>query len=176
MRGQIEKQPLLLAVFGEEADAQSNGIARRVDTGRLAVDFHRTAAGLAHTENQLRQFGATGAHQPGKADNFTGADLKADRLHLFAVSQAVQRQARFPHRDALFLIEQVAQRAAHHHAHQLAGGQLVAHQAANILTVAQHADAIRQLVHLRHAVADINDCHAFIAQPFDQLEQSMRFA
>jgi hypothetical protein len=38
----------------------------------MPVDLDHPAGGFAHAKDQLRQFGASGADQPGEADDFAG--------------------------------------------------------------------------------------------------------
>ena len=172
----LQEQPLLFAVFGEETDAARNGVARRMDGDLLPVDPDLAAAGFTYAENQLRQLAAPSAHQSGQADDFAGAHRQAARPHLAAVGQVIDRQANLAERDSAILVKEIAQRTADHHAHQLAGVQGVMGQAADILPVAQHADAIGELIHFRHTVADIDNRHAFRPQALDQREELLGFA
>ena len=147
-----------------------------MDHHRFAVDLDHAAGGFAHAEDQLRQLGATGPDQPRQPDDFTGANLQTARQHFFAICQVVHVQTRAAERNIALFVKQIAERAAHHHAHQLRGIQLVARQAADVQPVAQDADAVRELIHFRHPVADVDNRHPFIAQAQNQFEQTVGFA
>ena len=100
---------------------------------------------------------------------------QAAGLNLAAIGQILDPQARLAAGNVPFFIEQIAERPTDHHAHQLRRVELVAHQAADILPIAQDADPVGELIHFRHAVADIDDRHPLIAQAQDELEQALGF-
>ncbi|MNC82653.1 hypothetical protein D3C75_1362500 [compost metagenome] len=52
-------------------------------------------------------------------------------------------QAHAAERNIALFIKQIAQRAADHHAHQLSRIEVFTRQAADVLSVAQHAHAVR---------------------------------
>ena len=166
---------MFFAVFGEKTNAKIDGFARGVDHHRFTIDFNHSACRFPHAEDQLRQFGTSGTHQSGEANNFAGTHQQATRLDFAAVGQEVNIQAGFTERDIALFIEQIAQWPADHHPHQLPGIEVIAGQAANVLPVAQHADAIGKLIHFRHTVADVDNRHPFIAQPHNQFKQTVSF-
>ncbi len=68
------------------------------------------------------------------------------------------------------------QRAPDHHLHDRVRRHLVPFQRAGAAAVAQHRDAVRELVHLRHAVRDVDDRDPVRAKLADQREQPVGFA
>ncbi len=66
--------------------------------------------------------------------------------------------------------------AADHHLDDRLGADLVARQRPGIAAVAQHGDAVGELVHLRHAVADVDQRDALRAQLAHQPEQVLGLA
>ena len=106
--------------------------------------------------DQARQFGAAGADQPGETEHLAGVQVEAARAsHAPAVGQIRDLQHRLAARSpgrVLLLVER-REVAPDHHAHDALGLDLVAAQRADIAAVAQHRDAVGQLVHLRHAMA-----------------------
>ena len=66
--------------------------------------------------------------------------------------------------------------ASDHHLHQALGRQIGALQGADIAAVAQHADAVGEIVNLAHAVADVDDGQPVVAQLSDQREQFLGLA
>ncbi|MNT05926.1 hypothetical protein D3C72_1405720 [compost metagenome] len=71
---------------------------------------------------------------------------------------------------------EAGQVAPDHHLDQRRLRQNVARERADKAAVAQHGDAVGQLIDFRHAVADIDDGHAFGAQLADQGEQAVGLA
>ena len=127
---------MLLAVLGKKTDAVLNGRARGVDHHRFAVHLNHAAGGFAHAEDQLRQLGTPGPDQPCQPDDFTGAHLQTARLYFFAVGEVVDVKTRAAEGNIALFVKQIAERTAHHHAHQLGGVEPVARQAADVLPVA----------------------------------------
>ncbi|MNT42100.1 hypothetical protein D3C72_1785000 [compost metagenome] len=142
---------------------------------RFAVDLNHAARGFTYAKNQMGQLRTPGADQPGQPDDLAGTYLQAARLDFFAIRQVMHVETRTTQRDIALFVKQVAERTAHHHAHQLGGIQFVARQAADVLPVTQDAHAVRKLIHFRHAMADVDDCHPLIAQAQNQFKQAMGF-
>ncbi len=91
-----------------------------MDHHRLAVNLNDPTGGATYAKNQLRQLGATRAHQPGEADDLPGAHVQADRVDFAAVGEVLHVEAGFARGNVALFIKQVAERTAHHHAHQFA--------------------------------------------------------
>ncbi len=92
--------------------------------------------------------------------------------------QAADRERDRPLRAGSLMLLLVERRdvAPDHHRDEARRIKLGAIQRADIAAVAQHADPVGELIHLLHAVADVDDGDALRLEPGDHLEQAIRLA
>lgn len=144
---------------------------------RLAGERHLAAHARLGAEDEPRELGAARADKTRDAEHFARVQIEAAAAHARAVRDVAHRQqqvARIVGR-VRFLVE-ARNIAADHHADEPLGRQRVALERADVRAVAQHRDAVGQLVDLRHPVADVDDREPFGAQLADQPEQVIGFA
>jgi hypothetical protein len=80
-------------IFGHIRDAARDGILRRLEPDRLAVQSNLARISWRNAKQDTREFGAPGAHQPGEAENFSCAQIKRNAVHArFCASDIAQRQ------------------------------------------------------------------------------------
>ena len=65
---------------GQQADAGVNGIARRADRDRLAIEADRAAGDTVDAEDRAGKLGAAGANQPRHAEDLAGDQREVERL------------------------------------------------------------------------------------------------
>ena len=99
---------MFFAVLGEKTDPVVDGGTRGVDHHRFAVDLNHAARGFARAEDQLRQFGTSGAHQTCQPDNFSGTHLQTAGEHFLAVGKVMHVKTRAAERDIALFVKQIA--------------------------------------------------------------------
>ncbi|APA97175.1 hypothetical protein NS506_03119 [Nocardia seriolae] len=165
----VQQQRLRLAFLGRVTHSGPDHVARLAQPHPLAVDPHLAGADRQVTRERAGQFGAARADQPGRRHHFTGAHLQAHIGHVVG-GDVIHLQQDRPELGMLAR-EHRRQIAADHHPHDLlivgVGG--VAHP--DQRAVAQHRHPIGQLEDLTHAVRDVDDGQAAVAQAADQREQ-----
>ncbi len=173
----VEEEAKRLAVLGEIDDAGGDRLARLGEPDLAAVEPDRPGAARRRTVDQAREFGASGADQAGKAEHLAGMENEAGPPHAAAVGQITELEHRAPGGAAvMLLLVEGGEIAPDHHAHDRLGLDFVAAERADIAAVAQHGDAVGELVHLGHAMRDVDDGESLGAQPRDQVEQPARLA
>ena len=154
---------MALAIFGQVADAQADGRERFVDGHDFAVKAQHAGLAPVGAENEPGQFGPPSAHEPGQSQDFAGMHGKRRRPDL-AAGNVLKRKHRPAARAPRLLLVKIAQRPTDHHLHDPPRFEFAARQFADVAAVAQDGDAIRQRIDFGHAVADVDDGDAFIAQ------------
>ena len=77
---ELEHEPLVVAVLGQERDAELQGILRRARSDRAAVDADLAAVGPGDAEQHLGDLGAAGADQAEEAQDLARAQIEAHVL------------------------------------------------------------------------------------------------
>ena len=67
-----------LAVLRHQVDAAVDGVARRADHDRLAVEAQRAAERRVDAEDRAGQLGPPGADQAGEAEDLAAPHVQAD--------------------------------------------------------------------------------------------------
>eukprot|EP01022_Parablepharisma_sp_SALTPOND_P020740 TRINITY_DN385_c0_g1_i13.p1 TRINITY_DN385_c0_g1~~TRINITY_DN385_c0_g1_i13.p1 ORF type:complete len:868 (-),score=317.47 TRINITY_DN385_c0_g1_i13:3732-6335(-) len=170
----LQEQALALAILRDIGDALAHGRARTVDLHRHAIEQDIAGTAGIGTEEQPCQLGATGTDQARQPQYLTGARLEGRRPDL-ATGQASHLQHRLQScrllRNQASMLVELAQRTAHHHLHDALGIDLLTRQFTHEAAIAQHRHAIGQGVYLGHAVADVDDRQALVAQPAHHAEK-----
>ena len=97
---EVEQEAGALAVLGHQEDAVVDGVARRGDRDRLAVEARsRRPAARSMPKSDARQLGAAGADQAGQAEDLAAPDGEVDRL-VGIGGGAHGRRSRAPRRPA----------------------------------------------------------------------------
>ncbi len=166
------REPELLAVFRQVADAQRHGVARRADARGTAVDQDLAAVDRVGAEHGARDLRAPGAHQPGEAEDLALAHAEADVADRRAAPQVAHVQRDVAGRRVRRRAAQVLfQRAAHHHVDDRGHARVPHRHGGYRAAVAHHGDAVGDLLQLVHPVRDVDDAHAVAAQLADDAEQ-----
>ena len=147
-----------------------------VSLARLAVHLDVPGVGVVGAVDQPDQLGAPGAQEPGDADHLAVVDVEVGRCEDAPATDPGRPEDRCggavdgalrAGRDGLELVEH----AADHLGDQVGAGQVFGAVLADELAVAQHRDAVGDLVDLVQEVADEQDGDALVAQVPDDREQ-----
>jgi len=168
-----QHQPLPLAVFGQERDAQADRGAGTLDVDLFALDIDVPAVEPVGGEDRAHGLGAARADQPREAQHLAGAQREAD------VPDVVGHEVfDLQHRPAgpvvaLELLEDVAQVPTDHPLddRELVGfaGPVLADEPA----VLQNDHLVGDLEDLLHAVGHVQDDDALLLQAPDDLKQRL---
>ena len=148
-----QHRALGLAILGDIGEPGANGVARRMNVGRLAVDLDRAAGDLAKAEQALHRFGAAGADEAVEADDLAGMQGERHAVEFGGVREIV----RFEHDGAelhLALGIDLLDGAADHQADQIGLVDVGDGAGANFLAVAQAGPAIGDAENLVELVRD----------------------
>ena len=77
---ELEHEPLVVAVLGQQRDAELQRVPRRARANRAAVDADLAAVGPGDAEQHLRDLRAAGADQTEEAQDLARAQLEAHVL------------------------------------------------------------------------------------------------
>ena len=152
-----------LTVFREIANAQTDGIQRFIDRDFLSVQQHPARCFWIGTENEAGKFRASGADQSGQPQHFTRAHLERSGFDL-ATTEILYVEQDFSGFAVRLALIKIAQRSSDHHLDDFCRLQLLTRQFADVSPITQHRDAIGQGIDFGHAVTDVDDGDAFIAQ------------
>src|SRR5438132_688 len=86
--GEIGDDSFGLAILGAIAEAQSRGVARRVEPNQFALHPGLPGIGAFGAEHQSRRLRAARAEQPGEADDFATAQLQIKRREITGLAVA----------------------------------------------------------------------------------------
>jgi hypothetical protein len=126
---------------------------------------------LQLTEDDLGELGATSADEPREAHDLAGADLEGDATVPVAADVLHAKHDRA--RRAATALEDLAELASHHVAHDLLFGQLGGGLHEHEATIAQDGDAVRELEDLVESVADVDDGDPLRAEAAHEREESL---
>ena len=163
-----EEQRLLLAVFGNQADAVADGVLRGADVDLLAVDQDAAAVDAVRSEYRPRRLGASGADQPGEAQDLAATNLEGDVfkhggvsvLRISAPGKAfdAKRDVADFRRSAMGV--ERCDVASDHQADDLVDARLRDHAGADLPAITQNRVAIADLEHLLETVGHEDDAEA----------------
>src|SRR6185312_15594556 len=170
---QVEAQALVAPAFGGQRHAEPHRVLFGIDRDLLAVPQDAAGGFPVAAVNGGDEFAAAGADQPVETDDFAGADRYRHILEPFPGK--VLRLENGRARREMLLVINLLDRAVDHHRDQFGIVGFGDIPGPDQSAVAQHRDAIGQLEHLLHAVADVDDGHAFGPQPADQREKLIGF-
>src|SRR5919204_199716 len=151
-----QRQPLELAVLGDEAEPGADRCPRRAQPRRLALELERAGGERVGTEDRTRELGAPGALEPGEADDLTRPHLEVDVPQQRGGPVAnrepdVADLARLGARREVV----VAELAADHQVHEPAGVGLGRAHGVHARAVLEHGDPLGEREHLAQAVRDV---------------------
>ncbi len=168
-----QQQRLGLAVLGGKTYACVYRIGGAPETNRLPVDFHRTGQHAVVAEDRFGQFGTPGAHQPGEADNFAGMNIECDVPH------SLGRQSLHGQGDAAPAprspIKEIRDGSPNHSVDDVGFRKFFRRPHRDQSSVAQHRDAVRQVSNLTHAMRNVDDGDAIVAEPANDPEKPLGF-
>ena len=113
-----QHRALGLAILWKIREAGANGVVRRTDINRLALDCDRTAGEFAEAEQTLHRLGSARADEAIEADDLTGVKLERDPVEFGGVGNVI----RFEHDRAQLhcaLGIDLTNRATHHEADEI---------------------------------------------------------
>ncbi len=171
----LQKQSLLLAVFGEQGDAVVNGVAGVVDGNFFAFNKNSAAVDGVRAKNGPGQFGAAGTHQARNAQHFTSVRCKTDVAQGFALIQTLNPEHFFAARHLLFgeLLRQVT---AHHQFDEFVHIKINRRLGRNMPPVAQHGSPVTDFKNFVQVMTDVNNGHPVGLHFFDNGKQFVDFA
>ena len=169
-----EHQPLGLAVLGQEAHAPADGVPRRPEARRSALDRDATGARRVRPRDRARQLGAPGAEQAGEAHHLPAVEREADVAE-DARPQPLDAQQLLAARHAPLRVV-LLELAVRHQADQLAERDLAHPVRRHVPAVAHHAHARADALDLLQPVRDVDDGHALGGQPLDRGEERVDLA
>ena len=164
---------MLLAILGNHAHPQADGMPRIRGPNLPAVQIDVSAVEMIRAEDGSGHLRSARAHQAGQPQDLAPVELEGYISDLPAAIQSLDPQ---DHLADLPLDgrESLVQRAAHHHADQLAfGGACDVHRA-HELAVLQDGGPIGDLKHLVQAVRDVDDGDPLLLQRLDDVEQGLQ--
>ncbi|MFT3849035.1 MAG: hypothetical protein QM739_10210 [Propionivibrio sp.] len=165
---------LQLAVFRHEANALTHGIGRMRHAQRLAAleDFARRLAGDA--EHALRDLGAAGADEAGKADDFALAHFNIDVFEQAGAIEMLDLEM-----DVVLwrqlLRKERGHFAADHHGDDVVLDAGLRVQVADRLAVLDDGDVVGDAEEFLQTVRDVEDGDAAFLQARQVFEQHVHF-
>ena len=156
-----QHHPLVVAVLGEVGDAMGDGVARRADRRRAAIDVDRAALVGRGAEERLAQLGAAGADQPGETEDLAGVDREAHVLEDRQTGQALD-----PEHLVAGAADPLRKLVAPGTSDHLADDEVPVDPAIDLvgaddLAVLQDRDPVGDRKDLAQAVGDVEDGHAW---------------
>ena len=173
--GHIEDQAKQLPVFGDQAETCADGVGRRVLFQLFAVDDDLAAVQRVDAKDRAHDLAAARADQPGKAEDLTAVERKADVLHHLARIQMLCLEHGFADLGIALRVD-IVERAADHHVDELRLGTVLRVDRADAFAVAQDRDAVADLKQLAQTVGNEDDRHALIAQIPDDVHEDLGLA
>ena len=160
--GEIGNDALGLALFGAIAEAMGNRVARRLQLDRLAFDRGAAAVGALGAKHQPRGFGAPRPEQARQANHLAAAKREIERRKVTGLAIVFEARADLPHlphlrRGARWSSRRVR---AEHHADQFDPRQFGCGPLPDQPAVAQHRDAVADLIDLIEKMRDEDDADA----------------
>ncbi len=175
-QGHLDRQAVLLAVFGQVGDAFIDAVARCADADRAAVDLHLAGIQPVGAKDRPGDLGAPGAHETGEAEDLAAAQFEADVLEDPLAGQALRPQQYLAggHRGARreFLVEGAPDHARHDGVDTGVGKAL----GGDVATVAQDGHPVDDVAHLVQPVGDVEHADAARLEVLDDLEQRLGLA
>ncbi len=153
-------------------------VARLLDGNGLSFEQDLAAAPLVGSEDQPRELGAAGTDEARDPEHLALMKLEAARLH---ASAAVRDPLDFEDDRAaarmriVLLLVEGRKVAPDHHLDDRVRADLALAERADIRAVAENRDAVGELVDLRHAMADVDNCDAVSPKFADEPEQALGF-
>src|SRR5690606_34543121 len=160
-------------VLRAEAEFLADRRARRGKIERPSVDLRRAAVGPLGAEEDLGGLRAARAEQAGNADHLAGAHVEVEGLDMALAAEIAETIA---HRAALPLVPRLGRHLLHelapeHHGDQVAARQVGRLARADELAVAQHGDAVADLVDLFEEMGDEDDAEAALLEAAHDAEE-----
>ncbi len=165
---------LFFAVFWYQANARFDRRTHVVVLHRGTVDAHRATGAPVDTGNQLQQFGAPRADQPGNAQHFARTNAEVCRHHLIATRQILYPQ-HFAIGDKRLMVKLVDLPSDHFGDDALLI-LITDIDHPNLLSVTHNGGAVADPENLIHLVRDIDQRDAGRLQIANQLCQPVKFA
>ncbi|CAI7638077.1 unnamed protein product, partial [Penicillium discolor] len=171
-----EREPLRLAVLGDEGEPGAHGRAWSADPHRLPVDPHGAAGEGLDAEHALHQLGAPRPLEPGHPDDLPRTERQRHRVHV-GVPAAVELESGRADRRAGHRVGEVRlDRPPHHPAHELVGGQRRGLVRGNEGAVLEDRDPVAEVEDLLQPVRDVDDGDPSGREPADDRVQQLHLA
>ncbi len=169
----------MLAVFGDECDAGTEGILHVAVFEETVGDVDLACVGGVGTEDDAGDFAASCTDESGHSDDFAGADLNVDVVEnagageVFHIEEEVAAGVLgFGFEDAFDLEQFTADHETDDFLLRSGGGFL----GGNVFAVAEDRDSIGEEENFFHAVRDVEDADAFGFELADDAEEDFGFA
>ena len=172
---ELEHEPLVVAVLGQQRDAKLQGLAGRARSNRAAVEADLAARGPGDAEQHLGDLRAAGADQTEEAQDLARPQIEAHLLDEARAGQAAHAQHRRPDRRR-FLREKGGEVAADHVSDRLLRRQCRGRAGDDASARAQDRHVIADAQDLIDEMADEQNRDALLLEPQDDLEQPVHLA
>ncbi|BAB51502.1 mll4969 [Mesorhizobium japonicum MAFF 303099] len=170
---QVEQDAGQLAVFRHQENAVRDGVGRRTQHKRLAVELERAAEAAVDAEEHAGELSAAGADEAGKAEDLAAPDIEVDRPA--GIGRGADGFGRKCHgargTRGLGGLLALLQHAPDHQLDHLVVVDVALAQRAGQHAVAQHDDAVGDTLDLVQAVRNEDDADAVGLQRLDDVEQ-----
>ncbi len=179
--GPFQYQALELAVLCHQPEAFSDRILGGCEdhAAPMEQDIAAQVVGWICTEDGLEQFGPSGTHQSGDADDLSPAHRQRhvlqDSRPAQRVTQPLKPEDLFAQLHGHFRIQGL-EIAPDHHADQLAARDLLGYQRPHHLPIPHHGDPVDDLEDLTQPMRDVDHGHVVLAQAPDHAEQVFHLA
>ena len=173
----VADQALQIPVLRDERHVVLDRGPRAEDRDLLSLALELAALRREHARQQLRELRLPVAVHTGNADDLAPADAEADVIEarvlgLLMIIDVLQGDDRSGLHVLLFVLR-LLQLAADHHVGQLLPGDAVRVHCRDDLARAQDGDAVGDVQHLTHLVADKDDGFSFADELFHDGEQTL---
>src|SRR5262249_23220630 len=92
--GEVGDDAVGLALLRAIAEAETHGVARRMQPRRSSLDARRAAVGAIGPEHQPRRLGPARAEQAGKADDLAMAQIEIERCDAAGLAELLEARTR----------------------------------------------------------------------------------
>ena len=168
-----QQQAVGLAVLGEQADAEGDGVSGLADPCRLAEHGDLAVVDRVGAEDRPQHLGATGAGEAGDGEDLTGANVQVDVGDDAGAGEAANGEC-LGARVGRLAVDLGQHVATDHQPHECAGGQVRGPLRGDDVPVLHHGHPVGDLEDLAEAVGDVDERRALGGEPADDVEQALQ--
>jgi hypothetical protein len=162
-----------LAVFGQHRHTELHAVFGAANGRGLAFDADGARCGGVEAEDRARDLRAARPHEPGKADDFSTADVKVHVAELFPVGQAGDFERRRSQAALRSRREHVLDRTADHQLNHAVDREVLRRPRRDMRSVANHGQVVGDAEEFVEPVRDVDDRRALGLELGDLGEQDL---